>query len=438
MRCPGCSRPLLFHTIASGNNFGGNRWSDGKVVNPMLPDEPWLRASPAEDVIFWADECEQIGVRDGALHPEWEGAQFAVEPSEAQYIRAIQQGMASQPIKEFYLRQRLWWSGNDRRRYGQLSHPLEDVHRENLTALEKLFGANQGHGALIARAEILRELSLFEASTALLRDIPFDEQLGPIADRIYDEAERRNPVVFEIASDRGRGKEPRARSSRLSAGKAPPQDTPGVPRSPEDRRLYYSQPAVVERALHLAETVGFGTIDGAVIARNLKAGSKVLDAGCGVGRVALGLWQNGVRQIDACDFASAQVTAARIFLAQHNAEVSVADWDFTSLPVPDGNYDAVVCLGNTLGELFSRDERAAAVKEFARVVRPGGQFFFSLPCGALQSELDCIMGSPRFVPTPEWTGGMVNRDVRYGTLTAAEAEAFGARCYHISERIGSH
>jgi len=61
MKAPGCQKPVKFSTIASGNTFGAVYWTDGKREAPMLPDDPWLRKSPTEGVLFWSDECEEIG-----------------------------------------------------------------------------------------------------------------------------------------------------------------------------------------------------------------------------------------------------------------------------------------------------------------------------------------------------------------------------------------
>jgi hypothetical protein len=44
--CPKCRVPLLQHTISSGNTFGAQFWTDGLILAPMLPDQPWLVKCP--------------------------------------------------------------------------------------------------------------------------------------------------------------------------------------------------------------------------------------------------------------------------------------------------------------------------------------------------------------------------------------------------------
>lgn len=436
MRCPGCRRPLLFETIASGNTAGGTSWSDGKVVYSMLPEKPWLRFSPSDDALFWSDECRQLGVFDKAIHPEWADLEFAVPPSAAHYFKAIQEKMGQVPQREFYLRQRYWWAGNDRRRQAHNPPAMESVHGQNLHALRKHFGGSTAPEALVFRAEILRELSYFEASIDLLSDVATDDNLGPLADLIYEQAERRNPLVFSIPRfDAGNSPPNGSRAKRRAPEPETPRNDPGIPRPPLERKRYHEQTENVASARTLAEKPGLGEIDRAVIRGFLKPDAKVLDAGCGASRVALGLWEIGFRNVEACDFSPAQVAAARDLLAKRGVGIAVNEWDFSSLPVPDACYDAVICLGNTLNELFSQAEREAVVKELARVVRQGGHFIFSLQCGVRQTELDHILSSPRLVPGQGWNGGAVSRDVSFGQLTPPEIESFGFRCYHIATRI---
>ncbi|MGC9453108.1 MAG: hypothetical protein ACP5I4_16880 [Oceanipulchritudo sp.] len=99
MKAPGCQKPVKFSTIASGNTFGATWWTDGKQEAPMLPDNPWLRKSPSEGVLFWSDACEQIGeidpFRDDGEEPdpEWEDLEFAETPDEADYFKALLDGL---------------------------------------------------------------------------------------------------------------------------------------------------------------------------------------------------------------------------------------------------------------------------------------------------------------------------------------------------------
>ncbi|MBM4457439.1 MAG: class I SAM-dependent methyltransferase [Chloroflexi bacterium] len=112
-----------------------------------------------------------------------------------------------------------------------------------------------------------------------------------------------------------------------------------------------------------------------------EAGARqVLDAACGSGGHALALtrWGYAVTAIDA--------SPAMIALAKQKAEVqrlattfAVADLaDLAALPpsllAREEEFDAVLCLGNSLPHLLSHAELAAALQSMAAALRPGGLF----------------------------------------------------------------
>lgn len=191
MKAPGCNKPIKFTTIASGNTFGATFWTDGKREAPMLPDEPWLRKSPSEKVLFWSDECQEIGqvnfFSGDSEKAEWRELDYAEEPSEEDYVEALQSGLATSPEKERYIRMRLWWCGNDRIRQGKTAE-LSDTHRQNLNSFESMLSVEDAHQRLM-KAEILRELSRFEDALQLL-DSNFPESYNSAVLRIRDLASR--------------------------------------------------------------------------------------------------------------------------------------------------------------------------------------------------------------------------------------------------------
>ena len=97
--------------------------------------------------------------------------------------------------------------------------------------------------------------------------------------------------------------------------------------------------------------------------------SAAADVGCGAGYLALSLAKRGW-QVQALDAVEAMVAQTR----QHVAEagmgdrVQVALGDATALSAPAESFDLVVALG----VLPWLDRPAAAVREMARIVRPGG------------------------------------------------------------------
>jgi len=170
MKAPGCKKPVKFSTIVSGNTFGATFWTDGKREAPMLPDEPWLRKSPSEGVLFWSDECEEVGRIDSFTredgNPKRGNLEFAKEPDESDYLAATSNGTADTEEKLRYIRMRLWWRGNDRVRRKEITH-LPKEHIQNLSELASLLSEEDANQRLM-KAEVLRELSHFDEALRLL------------------------------------------------------------------------------------------------------------------------------------------------------------------------------------------------------------------------------------------------------------------------------
>lgn len=103
----------------------------------------------------------------------------------------------------------------------------------------------------------------------------------------------------------------------------------------------------------------------------------VLDAGCGTGGLVRRLapkhptW--GWAAIDlsplACELARVRLAAAGL------SSVDLRQGSVTALPFPDASFDAVV----SADVLYHVDDDAAAVREYFRVLRPGGVVVLNLP-----------------------------------------------------------
>ncbi len=105
---------------------------------------------------------------------------------------------------------------------------------------------------------------------------------------------------------------------------------------------------------------------------------RVLDAACGTGMHAIALAKRG------CRAAGADISAGMVARARANAEAAGVDVPFAAAGFgqlaqffrsTDGDllpFDALLCLGNSLPHLLNPAELAAALKDFAACLRPGG------------------------------------------------------------------
>jgi len=106
----------------------------------------------------------------------------------------------------------------------------------------------------------------------------------------------------------------------------------------------------------------------------VQPGTRVLDVGCGVGRLMLRMARRGCR-VTGVEFMRADLRRARRLLQEAWQQVELIEGDGGRLPFADGSFDFVTCT-ETLEHVA---DYGLALRELARVLRPGGNLAVSVP-----------------------------------------------------------
>lgn len=110
--------------------------------------------------------------------------------------------------------------------------------------------------------------------------------------------------------------------------------------------------------------------------------ARLLEAGCGAGRVAVGLWHQGYHQVTAFDFAAELVEQAVNLAREHGTTgLTFHQADATQLgssSLKDFKpFDGALFMFNGLMQIPGRENRRTALRELHRVCRPGAHFIFT-------------------------------------------------------------
>jgi hypothetical protein len=198
----------------------------------MLPIPPAITRCRVCETFFWVDHAEVVGelhpltptiLEQAEAEPEaltdweksylaelekegksrlksWLAAEQVRYLSEAEYLRALVQGLASDRKQEVHLRVEAWWAGNDLLRdIPPEAHPPFERSAEateSLIRLSQLLSHHQIEDSVV-KAEIARELSYFNEALALL-EIEVPRQYQNMVGLIRSLAQAGDALVRQI------------------------------------------------------------------------------------------------------------------------------------------------------------------------------------------------------------------------------------------------
>jgi 2-polyprenyl-3-methyl-5-hydroxy-6-metoxy-1,4-benzoquinol methylase len=110
------------------------------------------------------------------------------------------------------------------------------------------------------------------------------------------------------------------------------------------------------------------------VALDLHHGSTLLDAGCGAGQFAISFATLGCT-VTAQDLSPAMIDRAETHARDHHVSVTFRIGDITQLPDASNSFDAI----HARVVLQFVADPIAALRQFRRVLKPGGRLFVSVP-----------------------------------------------------------
>ena len=146
--------------------------------------------------------------------------------------------------------------------------------------------------------------------------------------------------------------------------------------------------------------------------RGSLAGKRVLEIGCGRGVGVEILLSLGAEQVTGFDLDPRMIALARQRLTKYGKPVRVFVGDAEAIDAPDDSFDAVV----DYGVIHHIPSWQQALKEIARVLKPGGMFYFE----DLLKGLISTWPAPLFFDHPQATQF-------YGGEFRSELESTGLR-----------
>lgn len=136
------------------------------------------------------------------VDPRWVFAEKVREPTEEEYYRAFEMGLAKSPAQQRQLRILAWWRRNDAFRDAPQA-PARGIPvapgsaRTNLEALAQLFDEGDEHHDRLMKAEVLRELGEFESAKQVLSRV-HSSDLAPVVRQLQSLCDRGDTCVREL------------------------------------------------------------------------------------------------------------------------------------------------------------------------------------------------------------------------------------------------
>lgn len=121
---------------------------------------------------------------------------------------------------------------------------------------------------------------------------------------------------------------------------------------------------------------GFWQSEEILIKKYFKAGSSILDIGCGSGRTTIPLSKMGYKVVGV-DITPQMIAIAKRKTQDQELNIDYRIGDATNLEFSDDAFNGAIFANNGWAQIPGKDNRQKALNEICRVLKPGGIFILS-------------------------------------------------------------
>jgi len=141
---------------------------------------------------------------------------------------------------------------------------------------------------------------------------------------------------------------------------------------------HFNLEGVVQEYVGAADRIGLWKSEEAVFTKVFNKNQRLLELGCGAGRIALGLAARGYGHITGVDFAINMIIEAERLRQKKGLEARFRAGDARDLKeFKNKEFDGVIFGFNGLMQIPKKQEREVVMREAYRVLAPGGYFVFT-------------------------------------------------------------
>jgi SAM-dependent methyltransferase len=208
---------------------------------------------------------------------------------------------------------------------------------------------------------------------------------------------------------------------RASDETAAPRDEPGRSADSAARsRAFYRALGATGLAIRTKPEWDAQAVE--ALRRLLPPAGRILDAGCGYGRIAIPLAELGY-DVTGIDVSPNLLRAARREARRRRVAVRFDAGSMTALPYTSASFDAVISMWTAFHELLGREEQLAALSGMHRVLRRGGLGIIDGPVSEPPAGQE-ITGGRRFGPDGRTVTEIIaGRRIRYVVHDRASLES---------------